>query len=124
MQSCQIVSKNVGWRQNQWRMKTELASNAGILALQAAILEIKGTNSVHSRQNQAQRTAMKAFLAVIPPESSERAPHGALGSAGRVESAPFSLRRAWAVTVDIFSAVKARCFRAVLFPSPGDVWGP
>ena len=43
MQSCQIVSKNVGWRQNQWRMKTELASNAGILALQAAILEIKGT---------------------------------------------------------------------------------
>lgn len=66
MQSCQIVSKNVGWRQNQWRMKTELASNAGILALQAAILEIKGTNSVHSRQNQAQRTAMKAFLAVIP----------------------------------------------------------
>ena len=66
MQSCQIVSKNLGWRQNRWRMKTELATNAGILALQAAILKIKGMKSVHSRQNQAQRTTMKAFLAVIP----------------------------------------------------------
>lgn len=66
----------------------------------------------------------ESILGCHTPESSERAPHGALGSAGRVESAPFSLRRAWAVTVDIFSAIKARCFRAVLFPSPGDVWGP
>lgn len=47
-------------------MKTELAANAGVLALQAAILKIKGMKSVYSRQNQAQCTTMKAFLAVIP----------------------------------------------------------
>lgn len=28
------------------------------------------------------------------------------------------------MTVDIFSAIKTRCFSSVLFPSPGDVWGP
>ena len=32
MQSCRILFKNLGWRQNQWRMKTELAANTGILA--------------------------------------------------------------------------------------------
>lgn len=123
MQSCQIVSKNLGWRQNQWRMKTELATNAGILALQAAILKIKGMKPVHSRQNQAQRTTMKAFLAVIS-SSAVSGLRTALCSAGRVEDAPFSLRRVWAVTLDIFNAIKTRCFSAVLFLSPGEVWGP
>ena len=57
-------------------------------------------------------------------ECSERALHGILCSAGRVENAPFSLHRVWAVTLDIFSAIKTRCFSAVLFLSPGEVWGP
>lgn len=32
MLSCRTVSKNLGWRHNWWRMETEVAANAHILA--------------------------------------------------------------------------------------------
>lgn len=49
MQSCKIVFKNLGWRQNQWRMKTELAANTGMLAPPSSPIKDQG-DRVHAFQ--------------------------------------------------------------------------
>lgn len=57
-----VVSRNLGWRRSLWRMRTEVAANVGSWPLQAAILKIKATEAVHSRQNQAARRNYESIL--------------------------------------------------------------
>lgn len=54
-------------------MRTELAANAVSWLLQAAILKIKGTKTVHSRQNQGAAHSYESILGCQTLEYSEQA---------------------------------------------------
>lgn len=84
------MSKNLGRRQSQWRMRPELAANAGILApVSSHIKDQRDKAHAFQTEYQAAKRNYESILGCHTLECSERAlrTHGILCSASGVENA-------------------------------------